>query len=240
MTNPADFVICPICGARRGQLSRHLAAHKITIDEFRVTYPNAPMTSARVKANMGEANKQRWAKAGPKARRRHGHTIRKAVSAPEVKARHSEAMKRAQADPEKRARIIAGVRKALQDPKKVSRRIDGLRKALAKPSVRQRFSAARKRDWQNPAVRAKLVAHTKAIWADRKHKLAEAERILAKPTGGRIAEDDRAARVDELYKQRMKWDQIQTSVEAEFRIHTTVKALQELRKRWMKRQNLTQ
>ena len=64
--------------------------------------------------------------------------------------------------------------------------------------------------------------------------------MLAMPKGGRSAEDKRAAKVDGLYNQGMKWSAIQAQVEAEFQVHTTVKALQELRRRWVKRQKATQ
>ena len=61
------------------------------------------------------------------------------------------------------------------------------------------------------------------------------ERLKAQK-GGRDADDDRAALVDELYNQGMRWAKIKEQVEAKFNVHTTVKALQQLRTRWLERQ----
>jgi hypothetical protein len=78
-------------------------------------------------------------------------------------------------------------------------------------------------------------AHMKDLWADRKAKLAKAERVLA-TRGGKTPEDDRAAMTDSLYNQNLRWAAIKSQVEAKFHVHTTIKALQELRNRWLKRQ----
>jgi len=66
----------------------------------------------------------------------------------------------------------------------------------------------------------------------------QAERIIAQ---GKLAmphrkpQDERAALVNQLYNDDKKWPAIQKQVEQTFNIHTTVKALQELRKRYVDR-----
>jgi hypothetical protein len=68
-------------------------------------------------------------------------------------------------------------------------------------------------------------------------RLAKAERILARPKGGHPKEDKRGFRVNELYLEHIKWHHIHKTIESEFKVHTTIKALQELRKRFVERQS---
>lgn len=81
----------------------------------------------------------------------------------------------------------------------------------------------------------KLVARGK----EAEQILAEAKQLAAKGVRTmphRPADDKRAARVNELYNGGMRWAAIQTQIEQEFEIHTTRKALHELRRRYIERQ----
>ena len=60
------------------------------------------------------------------------------------------------------------------------------------------------------------------------------DRIIVRK-GGPPTQDARAARVDELYTQGMRWPAIRQQIEKEFQVHTTEKALSQLRTRYLER-----
>jgi hypothetical protein len=71
-----------------------------------------------------------------------------------------------------------------------------------------------------------------------REQLAAQEALVAalkKKQGGRTPEDERAERADELRRQRFPWDEVCEKIAIEFKVTTTVKALQELHRRWLKR-----
>lgn len=86
------------------------------------------------------------------------------------------------------------------------------------------------RYWCSPQHAA---AEQRAREADRVKKLE----VLARRTmPHRPAEDEKAARVNQLRNLGTKWDDVRKQVEQEFKIYTTVGALQALLKRYRKRQ----
>lgn len=76
---------------------------------------------------------------------------------------------------------------------------------------------------------------SKQTYLNMKRKLAEAER-LKNAMPHRPAEKKRAARVNQLRKQRLPWKVVHARIEREFKIHTTLRALQMLLKRYLERQ----
>jgi hypothetical protein len=58
---------------------------------------------------------------------------------------------------------------------------------------------------------------------------------ILRPKGGRERKIEKAARVDQLCNQGMKWPDIQKQIAAEYKEYTTVDALQVLRRRHLRR-----
>jgi hypothetical protein len=179
---------------------------------------------------------------------------KRAWADPKVKRRHSVSGKKALANPDVRAKISARAYLAWKDPKVRECRTAGIKKAHARPETRAKVIAFSHARWNDPKFRSSHGRGVRKFWANAKPEDLESnrehlrkgrasqkadreelKRYRAIPKGGRSPEEKRAERVDALYKQHLRWDAIQNKIEAEFQVHTSVKALQNLRDRWIKR-----
>lgn len=52
-----DFVVCPICGAKRRNLTKHLKFHNMTKEQFLILYPGQQMVCSLTTSKMSEAAK---------------------------------------------------------------------------------------------------------------------------------------------------------------------------------------
>jgi hypothetical protein len=180
------------------------------------------LAKPKVRQRMSASQRLRWG--SPEVRKQHGKLMKKVMANPEIRQRISVRMKIGWSKPGVRERMSAGQRKYWDNPTVRKEKSEKTKLALANPKVRQRMSAAQRRHWdKNPARRLIIGNRSKQIWAERKKKLAEAERILAesrssvlqvqKPAafrlGGRPRKDIERRRVLQLKSQGKSWAQVQ-------------------------------
>jgi hypothetical protein len=77
------------------------------------------------------------------------------------------------------------------------------------------------------------------IVQDQDQDLLEKQGIVGQPKGGRPAEDKTAAKIDPLYKQRMRWPAIKKKLNTTENAHRSADAYRKLYERWLKRQKRT-
>jgi hypothetical protein len=101
-----DTVECQVCGARLKTLKggRHLSTHGMTLAEYRLKFPDAPVTGEYSEMRRREGIRQAWAFGDMRQNRLE------ADARPEVRKRRSEATKEAMARPEVRAKLLKSVR----------------------------------------------------------------------------------------------------------------------------------
>lgn len=78
-----DYVVCPICGAKRHNLTKHLRYHKLTKKEFLEKYPNYQMISERTRNLMVNAAKEEYKYRAEEMARYGSEAMKKYNSSPD-------------------------------------------------------------------------------------------------------------------------------------------------------------
>ncbi len=100
----------------------------------------------------------------------------------------------------------------------------------------QRLKGHHRHYWNHPdEMVAKARAYRERKEAALRDKLAEAERLLAQPRGGRLPEDGIAEQIHPLRKVRLKWPDIKAQLDGKKNGYREPDAYRNLYNRWLKR-----
>ena len=102
-----DFLTCPICGAKKHNLTKHIMmAHKYTLEQVKEEFSDIKLVSDSTSNKLSEANRRNWAN-DPDYRERCSSYWRSDLHA----QRKSRDMKAMWGDPEKHDQMQQGIKR---------------------------------------------------------------------------------------------------------------------------------